>query len=88
VAWLPVNFHFLPPSARWLRPGAIGVPRIFIWIGATTRENLAEEASPLRLREEGAALEQDYRLGPAAGDSETLGKERVASALARYLWPV
>ena len=28
------------------------------------------------------------RLGPAAGDSEIPGKEQVASALARNLWPV
>jgi hypothetical protein len=30
-AFSVVNFHFLPPTVRWLWPSAIGVPGIFLW---------------------------------------------------------
>jgi len=33
TAFSVVNFHFLPLTARWLWPSAIGVPGIFIWTG-------------------------------------------------------
>ena len=33
TAFSVVNFQFLPITARWLWPSAIGVPGIFIWTG-------------------------------------------------------
>ena len=36
-AFSVINFHFLPRAVRWLWPGTVGVPGIFIWTSGKRR---------------------------------------------------
>ena len=44
-AFSVVNFHFLPPTLRWLWPSAIGVPGILIWVGSY-RKKFSPKSKP------------------------------------------